>query len=57
MRRGEHRTRRVERAGGEVHEVGRRQAEVDDIDALLENTADEGIDQFGTRWSHVATDQ
>ena len=34
VRRGEHRGRRVEAAGGEVHEVGRGQAEVDDVEAL-----------------------
>ena len=36
VRGGEHRPGRVERAGGEVHEVGGHQAEVDDVDALLE---------------------
>ena len=34
VRGGEHRARRVERPGGEVDEVGRHQAEVDDVDAL-----------------------
>ena len=34
VRRGEHGAGRVEAAGGEVQHVGRRQAEVDDVDAL-----------------------
>ena len=57
VRRGEHRAGCIERAGGEVHEVGRCQTEVDDIDALLEHAADERVDQLGTRRAHVATDQ
>ncbi len=57
MRGGEHRTGRIERAGGEVDQVGRRQPEVDHVDALLEHTPDEGIDELGPRGAHIATDQ
>ncbi len=54
---GEHRPRRIEPAGGEVDQVGRGQAEVDDVDTLLEDTADEGVDELGPGRTHVATDQ
>ena len=48
---------RIERACCEVHQVGRRQTEVDDIDSLLQNATDERVDELGARRSHVATDQ
>ena len=47
----------VERAGGEVHEVGRRQPEVDDVDALLHHPAGERVDQLRAGRTHVAADE
>ena len=57
VRSGEHRPGRIELAGREVDQIGRGQAEVDDVDTLLEYTADEGLGQFGTGRAHVAADQ
>ena len=47
MRRGEHRAGRVERAGGVVHQVGRDEPEVDDVDAHLHRAASERVDELG----------
>ena len=57
VRRGEHRAGRIELAGGEVEQVGRGQAEVDDVDTLFEHAAGECVDELGTGRAHVATDQ
>ena len=57
VRGGEHRRRRVEGSGGEVHEIGRRQPDVDDVDTLLHHPGGEGVDQLRTARTHVATDE
>ena len=57
VRGGEHRARGVERAGGEVHQVGRGQPEVDDVDALLEHAVGERVDQLRAGRAHVAADE
>ena len=51
---GEHGAGRVEVAGGEVDEVGRGQAEVDDVEALVEHALGEGRGQLDARRPHVA---
>ena len=57
VRRGEHRARGVERAGGVVQQVGRGEAEVDHVDALRHHAPRELLDQFGSGRSHVAGDE
>ncbi len=47
----------VEGASGVVDEIGTGEAEVDDVDTLLEHAPGEGIDQFGARGAHVAGDE
>ena len=54
---GEHGGRRVEVAGGEVGDVGGRQAEVDDVEALVEHPLGEGRGQLDARRPHVAGDE
>ena len=55
---GEHRRRRVEVAGGEVDEVGRGQAEVDDVEALVEHALGErGRRARRPAGAHVAGDE
>ena len=53
----EHRARRVEPAGREVHEVGGREAEVDDVDALGAHAVGERGGELDARGPHVAPDQ
>jgi hypothetical protein len=57
VRRGEHRTGRVERAGGVVEHVSRRQTEVDHVETLLHHPAGELLGEFLARPAHVACDQ
>ena len=54
---GEHRGRRVERAGGEVAEVGGGQPEVDDVGAGDQRALGEGGDQRLGRRAGVAADE
>ncbi len=56
VRRGEHRAGHVEHAGRVVHQVGRGEPDVDDVDALVEHAAGERIDQRRPRRAHVAAD-
>ena len=53
----EHHPGPVAVAGGEVHEVRRRQADVDDVDALAEHPVGERGDELGARRTHVPADQ
>jgi hypothetical protein len=57
VRRGEHRARSVERAGGVVQHVCRRQSEVDDIQALLHHAPREIVGELLARPAHVACDE
>ena len=57
VRRGEHGPRRVEVAGGVIEQVGRRQAQVDDIGALGGGAFRKGGGQRHTRRAHVARHQ
>ena len=56
MRCGEHGPGHVEHAGGVVHEIGRGETDVDDVDTLLHHAPSEGLDEFGPRRPHVAGD-
>ena len=51
----EHRARAVERPSGEVQEIGRAQAEVDDVDTLLQHAVGERGDEVNARRPHVAS--
>jgi hypothetical protein len=55
VRRGEHRAGSVELAGGEVEEVGGREADVDHIDALQPGTLRERGRELDARRAHVAS--
>ena len=57
VRGGEHGAGRVAGAGGEVQEVGGRQAEVDHVDALGADAVAEGVGQLHTRGPHVSRDE
>jgi hypothetical protein len=53
VRRREHRSRRVLRPGGEVHQIGRRQSEVDDVEPLVLHALGERTGQFDPGRAHV----
>ena len=57
VRSGEDRAGAVELAGREVEQVRGRQPEVDDVDALGEHPAGEGVDELGSRRPHVPGDE
>jgi hypothetical protein len=57
VRRGEDRSRGFEATRCEVHEVGRGEPEVDDVDALVGDALGEGPGQLDTGRAHVATDE
>jgi hypothetical protein len=54
VRRREHRTRRAERAGREIEQIGRTEPEVDHVDALGTHTLAERGHQLDARRSHVS---
>ena len=56
VRRGEHRARGVERSRREVHQVGRGEADVDHVEAVLEQALRERVEQLRSRRAHVAGD-
>ena len=50
---GEHRARKVERAGGVIELVGRGEPDLDDVHALRGHALGEGCDQIGAGGAHV----
>ena len=48
---------RVEGSGREVHQIGRRQPDVDDVDTLFHHPGSEGVEELRTARTHVATDE
>ncbi len=56
VRGGEHRAGQVERPRRVVHQIGRGEPDVDDVDAVLDEPAGERLDQRRPRRAHVAGD-
>jgi hypothetical protein len=57
VRRREHRPRGIERPGGEVHEIGRRQSQVDHVEPLMLHPFGERARQLDATRAHVAGHQ